>query len=564
LRSYLLALCAALIVLTVGTPAVLAQGWIPQSSGVSTTLFEVLMTDVTHGTAVGAGGVIIRTTNGGVTWQNVTSGTTTNLYGVDFCCVTSGIAVGNAGLMLRTTNEGATWTALPQITTDNLRGVSFTTGSVGMVVGTNGAILRSTNGGASWVEIRGITASLYEVSFVTAEIGTVVGASGTILRTTDGGASWSVQTSGVTRLLLGASFTDANHGTVVGASGTILRTTNGGATWTPQSSGVTTDLTSVTMIDQSLGYIVGNQGVVLRTTNGGTTWAAQPSGITTDLNEVSFTDAFTGTTVGAGGVILRTVSGGEPGSALALGSPNGGESYAVGSTLNITWNSTGFTSAKIELSRDGGTSWETLNASAPAGDHAYAWTVQAPASSQCKVRLSDSANPALTDITDGLFAITPASVNGNYAIDNGWNLVSVPLTVADYQKSSLYPTATSVAYSYDSADGYQVRSVLENRKGYWLKFGGSQNVSMTGYPRDTDTIVVQTGWNLMGSITTAVPIGSLVTTPPGIITGVIYGFNVSGYYTATSIEPGKAYWVKVTQPGQIIVTSATPPSLRNR
>jgi photosystem II stability/assembly factor-like uncharacterized protein len=564
LRPILLALCTALAVLVIGTPAVHAQGWFPQTSGITTTLFEVQMADAYHGTAVGAGGVIIRTTNAGITWQNIPSGTTTNLYGVDFCCLNNGITVGNGGLMLRTTDEGATWNALPQITTDNLRGISFTTASVGMVVGTNGAILRSTNGGASWAEIRGITASLYEVSFVTADVGTVVGATGTILRTTDGGVTWAVQPSGVTRLLLGVSFTDANHGTVVGALGTILRTTNGGASWNPQSSGVTTDLTSVTMIDLSLGYAVGNLGVVLRTTNGGTTWTQQTSGVTSDLNEVSFTDAFTGTVVGTGGVILRTISGGEPGGALALVSPNGGESFAIGSTMNITWNSSGFTNAKIELSRDGGTGWEILNAGTPAGDHAYPWTVQGPVSGQCKVRISDAANATLTDVTEGVFAITPTSVTGTYAVIDGWNLVAVPLTVANYAKTSLYPTATSVAYSYDSTSGYQVRDVLENGPGYWVKFSGAQNVSMTGFARTADSVGVQTGWNLMGSISTAVPVASIVTIPPGIVTGTIYGFNASGYFTATSIEPGKAYWVKVTQPGQIILTSATPPGVRTR
>jgi hypothetical protein len=59
-------------------------------------------------------------------------------------------------------------------------------------------------------------------------------------------------------------------------------------------------------------------------------------------------------------------------------------------------------------------------------------------------------------------------------------------------------------------------------------------------------------------------VASLVTIPPGILTGTIYGFDASGYYAATSIEPGKAYWVKVTQSGTIILTSAIPPVVRNR
>lgn len=559
MRGFLLAIGIVALVAAAGPADVSAQGWAPQNSGVFTTLYEVLMTDINHGTAVGAGGVILRTTNGGATWVSVPSGTTTNLFGVDFCCVTNGIAVGDNGIMLRTTDTGATWTVLPQLTTDNLRGISFTQGSVGMVVGTNGAILRSTNGGQSWVEIRGITASLYEVSFITPDVGTVVGASGTILRTTNGGVSWEAQPSGTGQQLLGVSFTDVDRGTVVGGNGTIRRTTNGGASWFSQSSGIAQDLTSVTMIDESLGYVVGSAGVILRTTNGGSSWAQQSSGSTSGLKEVCFTDPATGTVVGENGTILRTLTGGEPGSALSLLSPNGGESYIVNTTMQIAWASAGFSTARIELSRDNGIGWETLTDTAPAANLGYDWTVQGPASDLCKVRVSDSANPALSDITSGVFAITPASVTGNYAVEHGWNLVSVPLTVPDYQKSVLYPSASSVAYSYDSANGYQVQNLLTSGTGYWLKFEGAQNISMTGLERFSDAVPVETGWNLLGSVSSPVPVTSLVTNPPGIITGVIYAFGASGYTQATTIDPGKAYWVKVDQPGEVLLNAPAPP-----
>ena len=60
--------------------------------------------------AVGTGGTIIRTTDGGVTWTPQTSGTTAWLLGVSFSDRSAGTTVGSGGTILRTTDGGATWT----------------------------------------------------------------------------------------------------------------------------------------------------------------------------------------------------------------------------------------------------------------------------------------------------------------------------------------------------------------------------------------------------------------------------------------------------------------------
>src|SRR5205085_1903850 len=48
-----------------------------------------------------------------------------------------------------------------------------------------------------------------------------------------------------------------------------------------------------------------------------------------------------------------------PAATLTVVSPNGGESWKIGTTHSITWSSTGLSggSVKIELSTNGGTSW---------------------------------------------------------------------------------------------------------------------------------------------------------------------------------------------------------------
>ena len=72
-------------------------------------LYGVSFTDANNGTAVGVGGTILRTTDGGATWNLQSSGTSVVLSGVAFTDANTGAVVGDGGLILRTTDGGATW-----------------------------------------------------------------------------------------------------------------------------------------------------------------------------------------------------------------------------------------------------------------------------------------------------------------------------------------------------------------------------------------------------------------------------------------------------------------------
>jgi hypothetical protein len=65
--------------------------------------------DANVGTAVGAGGTICRTSNGGTTWTVQPSGTEYSLYGVSFRDANIGTVVGEGGTILRTTTGGVVW-----------------------------------------------------------------------------------------------------------------------------------------------------------------------------------------------------------------------------------------------------------------------------------------------------------------------------------------------------------------------------------------------------------------------------------------------------------------------
>jgi hypothetical protein len=69
-------------------------------------------------------------------------------------------------------------------------------------------------------------------------------------------------------------------------------------------------------------------------------------------------------------------------------------------------------------------------------------------------------------ITNGSIIISSTAVTQSLLA--GWNMVSIPLNMADMRKTTLYPTATTKAYAYNGA--YTMPDTLQNRLGYWLKF----------------------------------------------------------------------------------------------
>jgi endonuclease/exonuclease/phosphatase family metal-dependent hydrolase len=143
----------------------------------------------------------------------------------------------------------------------------------------------------------------------------------------------------------------------------------------------------------------------------------------------------------------------------------------------------------------------------------------------------------------------PASINQILVnLNDGWNILSVPLLAPDMNASVLFPTAVSPFYFFDNIY-YQV-STLENGKGYWAKFNGSQSVTITGSIVAANSIDVIQGWNMIGPFDTQIPVTTITTNPPNIIESPFYGFDFV-YYQVSTLQPGKGYWVKTNSSGTI-------------
>jgi hypothetical protein len=144
-------------------------------------------------------------------------------------------------------------------------------------------------------------------------------------------------------------------------------------------------------------------------------------------------------------------------------------------------------------------------------------------------------------------------------VQPGWNLVSLPLDVQDPLVSAVYPTASSPAYSYSTLTGYEATDTCRMGDGYWLKFPAGQVVNVAGGLVRRDTIAVERGWNIVGSLSSPFSVADVLSDPPGIISSDFFGYHAGGSYAiADSITPGGAYWVKMGQVGRLIL--ASPPA----
>jgi photosystem II stability/assembly factor-like uncharacterized protein len=148
--------------------------------------------------AVGDNGTILYSGSFGGSLAQQTSGTTRNLKAVTISVLTPQVtvAVGEKGTILRTSNTGYNWNnvSIPDTTFDfyamSQRGIYFSS-DVFVAVGSGGRIYKSTDLGETWQQkSSGTTSTLRSIYFHSSDSGVVVGDNGTVRLTTNGGETW--------------------------------------------------------------------------------------------------------------------------------------------------------------------------------------------------------------------------------------------------------------------------------------------------------------------------------------------------------------------------------------
>ncbi len=201
------------------------------------------------------GGSIYRTVSGGQTWQPATPNRAVGWI-VRFVNANTGLAVGpgasGGAALLRTTDGGVTWSEVSLLPAGTESVWASADGVRLWAVGQNGMISRSANGGASWTPATSPTSStLRHVQFSTNQQGFAAGDNGVALRTADGGATWALLPSGTTANITALAVPPTGQAWIYGAG--LRRTVDGGASWQtlPYVSG---DAGSVRMGSTSVGW----------------------------------------------------------------------------------------------------------------------------------------------------------------------------------------------------------------------------------------------------------------------------------------------------------------------
>ena len=166
--------------------------------------------------------LVMRTEDGGETWQRISVPSKTELFHVDYNGSSHGWIVGDEGVILATVDGGNTWILQNSRTRMALFNVDFRDDEEGYVVGEKGMILRTSDGGLNWQRvITPHTVNLMRVDFPDDKNGWIVGYGGLVMRSSDKGRTWVRQESNIGGNLYGLYITK-KYGWAVGAKGSIL------------------------------------------------------------------------------------------------------------------------------------------------------------------------------------------------------------------------------------------------------------------------------------------------------------------------------------------------------
>ena len=394
-------------------------------------------------------GIVLKTTDGGVTWTPVWTGTGEGLEGASFVDVNTGFVAGWPKLSAgwsgfgKTTDGGTTWTSLPVVSdlyyfTD----VVFKDAQNGILFGatnTNAGVWVTGNAGATWTNGTGLAGVPYHGCYVSGSKYFLVDNAGHIQKSVNNGASWTTVYTGPGMLLTGIDFFNDNIGMACGDNGVIVKTYDGGTTWALQTIG--TDIWhDFGWQNQDHVFVCGTPEIISESTNGGATWfnGYPSSAYQAALYECIFTPNGTGFICGSQGTLLKR-----------LPSPTAG--FTASATGICTGNTVSYTSQST------------------GGNLTYNWWFDGGIPSASTVP-----NPVITYNTAGIYDVQLIVNNGNW---------SDTLLKANYITVSVPPAAPVI-----TASGYTLTSSAVSGNRWYLD--GNLIIGATGQ----SYTATHTGW----------------------------------------------------------------------
>ena len=253
--------------------------WFAISSGGG--LLSFSFTNNNTGYAVGRSGKVLKSTNGGNSWSDVST-STINWQRMKFYDEQSAVGISD-NLVYTTTNGGTNWIAnfsFPGGGTTTKLGVDINENKNSLVIGMNGLLVTSPDC-ISWVQRNKSITSGNIIKAVGLPDGSIIAAaSNGVIKSSDNGINWSIIAPA--NIPNDIQFINNNTGWMacgfnppVASQGYLFKTTDGGYTWAQNLYNPTNQFTGVYFLNESTGYLfsTGVTGAVTRkTTNGGVDW----------------------------------------------------------------------------------------------------------------------------------------------------------------------------------------------------------------------------------------------------------------------------------------------------
>ncbi|HEV8508679.1 MAG TPA: YCF48-related protein, partial [Chitinophagaceae bacterium] len=221
------------------------------------------------------------TVDSGAHWVASASQVAANINSIEFVNDNTLVAVGDDGLILRSTDNGVTWTGVSTGPADayGLYSACFIDSSIGFAVGHRGRILKTTNGGSNWNQYAPTYVDVDALHFINDSTG-LAATWNNIYKTTDSGTSWvelSQTLSGTIRYI--HLFSKDTAIVMSDPPVTILKTYNGGANWQPINLNIlyNDEILTAFFLNQTI-YLSTNGFLgrrILQSTDAGETWKVQ-------------------------------------------------------------------------------------------------------------------------------------------------------------------------------------------------------------------------------------------------------------------------------------------------
>ena len=257
---------------------------------------------------VGEHGIILISDDDGLSWRQPQSGTRVTLTGVHFSDRNTGWVVGHDSLVLRTVDGGQSWEEVYADPDDQrpLFDVWSADGRSGIAIGAYGLVLLTDDGGVSWEatelipepwpDLEGAAAMLdgddefefeddefYDFHLnhiVPAPTGDIYIAAeaGNFFRSPDNGETWYSMPTTYEGSFFNTIPLAGEQLLLMGLRGNLFRSNDGGQTWANIETPVTVLLNDGLVLDNGTILIGGMAGAILESTDGGRSFALHQQG----------------------------------------------------------------------------------------------------------------------------------------------------------------------------------------------------------------------------------------------------------------------------------------------